>query len=297
MPNHEIKVLRAGDTSKRNPYTIAIVNNPAIEIDEEFFLDPIVNKKSKFEKSVDYIHKCLFGNLPHQAEKFLNHPSINGKIKVVSVWVGKLPVADKNSLVFIEGEFRARRQMFVEFFSQFDLNPDVAFAVTDYKKEGRNASAFWAIDDKSKGGEYFTLDGKRLLHGYYHEEPGAVAIHTSDDSLTAIHEFGHAASSETGYIGDLYNESSQEFLTVNKKFADKIPNIFCEYNGETYHSNPKRSPDPRAQTAYHAALFDTDFPALMDNYTLVKNGFPEQCQHDKLTRQFLLDRIRVKTQR
>jgi hypothetical protein len=48
----------------------------------------------------------------------------------------------------------------------------------------------------------------------------------------------------------------------------------------------------RPMTALHE--FDPSVPAIMDNYWLAGSGIPEHCQHDRITRQFLRERLLAK---
>jgi hypothetical protein len=51
-------VIRAGDTSKANPFTICIVANPALEAPwqtGQFYADPIVLNSATFNNAVAYI--------------------------------------------------------------------------------------------------------------------------------------------------------------------------------------------------------------------------------------------------
>lgn len=299
MPDQPvIKILREGDTTKHDPYTIAIVSNPAYESEESpgtFKLDPITTQHSAFDKCVEYIVDCLFGNLPNQRERFLSDPLVVSRIRVVSIYANNLPVNNNNALIKVVGDFHARQEKFKLFFTQFNITPDVAFAVTAFEPQ-RKATGFRTIDSMSSNGISFEYDGNQYYHRFHHDFPGAVALHVESKSLTALHEFSHAASSwPNGYIADLYNASNTESFLINKKFARRIPTIFCSYNGVTYLSNPKRGKG--AGNSYHPELIDTNFPALMDDYSSPEHGVAEQCQHDKLSRQFLLDRIRAKTQR
>ena len=54
---------------------------------------------------------------------------------------------------------------------------------------------------------------------------------------------------------------------------------------------------PSGWQSYHCELIDPAFPAVMDNYWLAHDGIPEHCHHDKITRQFLMERLRAKIAR
>jgi hypothetical protein len=67
MSDPVIEELRKGDTSKTNPFTIAIIANPALERPKGsgvFVLDPIVARKSDFDACAAYVIECLYGTLP-----------------------------------------------------------------------------------------------------------------------------------------------------------------------------------------------------------------------------------------
>ena len=303
--NLKINVLQEGDTSNSNPYTIVIVNNPAYLKKKKFKRDPINDQPAKFNASVDYIYANLFGNLPGQTEKFLADETIRDKIRVISIWKNDLEVKDGNTLVKIKGQFESRQNAAVNFFASLNksypnlrVNPDVVFAVTAYEDDELEPSAYWSIDDTSKGGIRFTFDGREYTHCFYSLYPGMIAIHADHRGMRALHEFSHAASSSpNGYISDLYNDNDNDLntLIINRKIDNRyrinIPADFGVYNDFSYKSDLYR--DEEAMNTIHAERLNTNFPALMDNY----NRFPEQSQHDKLTRQFLLDRIRAKTSR
>jgi hypothetical protein len=301
-----IKTLRPGDTSKSNPYTIAIVANPAIEEGEdsgEFETDPITQRRGAFDECADYVNRCLFGEMEGQRERFLADPSLRGKIAVLSLFVGSLRPDRDNSLISgDEGLLIARRDFFVQFLSRYGLNADVAFAVTG-SDDHMGASAWATDDDDSKPGIEFTLDGRRYSHRYHYKVPGTVAMHVENRSLTAAHEFGHAASSySNGYLSDIYVDLHSEDAhkpVINKRWGRPIPNRFCTYDGATYLSDKERDGlgYGRRWRSYHCELIDAELPAIMDEYPSADDGRSEECRHDRVTRQFLLDRIRAKCAR
>jgi hypothetical protein len=306
MPNHEIKVLRAGDTSKPDPYTIVIVSNPVLEMGEEsddFEVDPIVEKPRKFNDCVTYINRCLFGELSGQREKFLADPSIARKIRVVSLFIEELPATDENALIYIKGQLVARSDNFLPFLANYGLVADVSFAVS--ASEETDAATAWATDDDdSRGGVPFEFDSRRFSHRYHYRTPGSVAMHMNNRRMTASHEFGHAASSYTnGYLTDLYvpefNHPIEGTIIFNKKMGRPIPDKFSLYNVDAYFSDKTRDHIgyETGWRSYHPELINEDFPSLMDNYNYAAGKKYGKCEHDRLSRQFLLDRIRAKTSR
>jgi hypothetical protein len=306
------RTIQTGDTTKPNPYTILIVSNPAFYkkralTSQKIHRDPINDDEGKFNASVDYIYANLFASDPRQHERLLAEPSIKNKIRVVSVWTNDLPTDDADTLIEIKGQFVGRRAILPNFitklnsrFPKLHVDPDVVFAITGASNgDELQPTGMWALDDESRGGVPFTFDGNSYLHCYYSKEPGIVAFHADDrDLLTPLHEFSHAASgTPNGFVADLYNDNDNDLTTliINKKIGDTYikspPKLFATYNGILYYSDPYR--DDEARDTIHPEPIDSSHRVLMDNYT----GDPLNSQHDKLTRQFLLDRITVKVNR
>lgn len=297
-----IKEIRAGDTTKSNPFTICIVSNPALEAPWNtgtYVTDPIASAQSQFDTAVKYIEASLFGALPNQREAFVNDPTVSAKIRIVSLFISGLPATDINSLAAQDSMSNIlvpRRTAFVPFLARYGLHADVAYAVSGSRTHSR-ASAWFTTDDDSRPGVQFTLDGQVFMHRYYCLIPGTIGLPVDSTSLTALHEFGHALSSYTnGKITDLYVDSD---VAVNNKRNRPIPASFGMYNRSGLNSDTVRDGlgYPANWQSYHCELIDPDMPAVMDNYWANTNGKPEECQHDGITRQFLLDRLRAKTSR
>jgi len=133
-----------------------------------------------------------------------------------------------------------------------------------------------------------------LFHRYYCRIPGTVAIHANATSMTALHEFGHALSSySNGMVVDLYVDSGP---ALNCKTGRPIPPKFAIYDTAQNASDPKRDSlgYPSGWKSYHCELIDPGFPGLMDDYWQAPDHIPEHSQHDRITRQFLSDRVRAK---
>jgi hypothetical protein len=294
------KTIRPGDTSKSNPFTIIIVSNPALEAPWNsgiFTIDPITSNQAAFDACVRYIDDSLFGKLPNQRERFMSDPAIEPKIQVLSLFVSGLPAQDLNSLAAQDGVSNmlvARRAVFTSFLAGFGLNvADVVYAVSGSLSHNR-ASAWFTSDDDAGPGNGFTLDGVTLSHRHFNLVPGTVALHSTTTSLTAMHEFGHALSSYTnGSVVDLYVDSR---AGLNNKRGRPIPPSFSVHNGSVLTSDAARNglTYPAGWQSYHCELLDPSVPALMDNYWYASTGVPEHCRHDKITRQFLGDRLRAK---
>lgn len=294
-----VRVIRPGDATKPNPFTICVVANPALEVawhGDEFIIDPIIADQSGFDAAVAYVEEVLFGMLPGQAERFLGDPLLEPRVPMISVFAPGLLPEDANSLVAqdsVSDLLVARRTAFKPFLARYGQSADVVYAISASETHAR-ASAWPTSDDDAGPGTAFTLDGVTLYHRHNCLIPGTIAQHVSSTSLTALHEFGHALSSySNGQIVDLYVDGA---LAVNNKRGRPIPECFAEYNGTDLAADPLRDGlgyKPGWQS-YHCALHDTRFPAVMDDYWRAPGGVPERCGHDQITRSFLLDRVRAK---
>jgi hypothetical protein len=300
MTEPTISILRPGDTSKEDPFTICIIANPALEAPRntgQFMPDPISIDQTAFDQTVDYIHSCLFGKLPGQVEAPLADPAIEPKVRVISIFAPGLQAEDKNALIAndsVSNQLIARRTAFSPFLARFGFQADVAYAVSQSTTHSR-ATAWFTSDDDARGGVPFTLDGAHLVHRFFHLVPGTIAIHTTATSLTALHEFQHALSSySNGSIIDLYVDSSPG---VNCKRGRPIPPNFANYNGTLFSSDPVRDGlgYGLGWLSYHCALIDPGLPAVMDNYFL--GSTRDACQNDEITRRFILDRLNAKLNR
>jgi hypothetical protein len=148
-------------------------------------------------------------------------------------------------------------------------------------------------------------DGTTRNHGLWNTTPGAIALSTNMDTtgLTAIHEFGHAASEAAAWIWDLYNDGASGAFDVNKKFrtnaTDPVPANFATFLGSNYTADANRDGlgYDAAWRSFHPALRVTNRPNLMDNYWLAVGGRVLECRLDTLTFDWLLRRIRVKANR
>jgi hypothetical protein len=294
-----IRVIRQGDTTKPNPFTICIVANPALEApwhSGQFIIDPITADQNAFDSSAEYVEQVLFGLLPGQAERFLGDPSIGSRVTMISVFAPGLPADDANSLVAqdsVSNLLVARRTAFKPFLARYSLAADVVYAISASETHTR-ASAWPASDDDAGLGDPFTLDGTTLYHRHNSHVPGTIAQHSTSTSLTALHEFGHALSSySNGQIVDLYVDSGPG---INNRRGRPIPAQFADYNGTNLATDPVRDSlgYEFGWQSYHCALNDPGFPAVMDDYWRAPGGVPEHCQHDQITRSFLLDRVRAK---
>lgn len=300
-------VVRKAGAAKVDPFTICIVANPALEAPWKsglFQRDPMMTARPAFDGAAQYIEDCLYGSVPGIQEQLLNDPAIAPAVRLLSIWDPAAPVNSANALVGLDGVSNilvARRSVMKAFVSGYQvggtaINADVIYAVSAATSHTR-ASAWFTSDDDTRPGVPFTLDGAALVHRYYNDVPGTIAIHSSCADITPLHEFQHAISSySNGAIVDLYVDSSP---AVNCKTGRPIPAKFSAYDSTTYSSDSTRDGlvYPRGWKSYHCELIDARFPAVMDDYYRASTRNPLDCQNDRITRQFVLDRIRAKLAR
>jgi hypothetical protein len=189
----------------------------------------------------------------------------------------------------------ARRNEITAFIASKGILADIVYAITVGDEFHDRASAWFTTDDPRGGGIPFKLDGATFTHCYEPAIPGTIAMHVSENGPTAAHEFCHAISSySNGSIMDLYVDS---LPGINNKRGRPIPGVFGSMDTITYNSDPSRDHigyDAGWQS-YHSDLTDLTRPALMDNYWRAAD--PIACQNDKLTRKFIIDRLRAKMSR
>jgi hypothetical protein len=294
------KVMRAG-AAKANPFTVCIVANPVIEAPwnaGSVVKDPLIGQLAAFQAAATYIDSALFGLLPAQQENLLADPALMPFIRVVSLYDDGVPIALPNALVAQDGSSNilvARRTAFSSFLEKYGINADVAYAVSASLTHTR-ASAWFTTDDDTRPGVPFTLEGNQFFHRFYNEIPGTIAIHATANSLTALHEFGHAISSySNGKVLDLYVDST---AALNNNLGRPIPGGFCNYQGTGFATDPARNGlgYPASWQSYHCELVDAACPAVMDNYWLSSKG-PGACLHDAVTKAFIRDRVTAKISR
>ncbi len=301
---------RDGDNAKANPFFVLVVNNIALErplgsgnfVDDFAAGDPASRKQ--FTDCAEYIGENLFGKVSGQKEQVLSSSPYAAKIRFWSMYVYGLV---SNSATALAGEDGAagstiispRRSAVPPFLSYIGLNPDIVFIVSRSNTHTR-ASAYGTSDDDNRGGITAYYNGRVIVHRYYHLIPGMAAINVQqkpiDNAMTAAHEFGHAFSSYTnGFVTDLYVDGDIQF---NRNVGRPIPDVFGTYNGASYASDKARDSlgYPAGWMSYHSELADPASPALMDNFWYAKGG-PMNSLHDRLTKNYLLDRIVAKVSR
>src|SRR5436190_4266312 len=284
------------------PYTIVVLANPWIEAPESpdgFVIDPIISNEDVFDERASFLLEAIFGRLPGQGETMLG--TMAQDFRVISVFDAGRPRSDENALISHDNTniVVPRQDKFAPFLETIEvtgmgrLKADVVFAITGSATHDRS-SAWFTLDDEGVAGRSFTIDGRTMVHRPENIMPGTVALHTSASSIVGLHEFGHAASSwKNGMVTDLYVDGGSG---INKRRGRPVPSLFAVYDGTRYAASANRGGTltyPDDWTSYHCELVDTAYPAVMDDFWKAAGGKYERCRHDKLTRQFLLDRIRT----
>lgn len=301
MPNFSTPaIIRPGDTAKPDAFTILVVANPVLEMPLDsgnFAVDPILSNPGGFSTCVDYIERSLFGGLPGQADPMLSDPAIAPGVRMLSLFHTGLPADEQFSFVAEDDSsdelLVARRTAIRDFLLEEDMVADIVYAISGSLTHTR-ASAWFTSDDDGGPGVPFTIDGVTMHHRHRYIVPGTIGMHFTASSLTAAHEFQHAISSySNGMIVDLYVDSPP---AINNKHGRPIPEAFAIHDAVGLKSDPDRGSltYPPTWNSYHCEIHDPRNPAIMDNYYLATGGASEVCQNDKITRAFILDRIRAK---
>lgn len=299
-----------GDPSKGDPFFILILNNIALErpVGSGIYIGDLDGSapggvhEAAFTQQAGYIVDNLLGRLPGQAEPLLADSPHVANIRIWSTFVSGAPVDSTTCLVLEDPTtgstiIEPRRNEVAQMLKRLDINPDIVFIITQSATHDR-ASAYGTTDDDARGGRAFQYDGAPFVHRWFHIIPGMAAIHLTSSAMTAAHEFGHAFSSYTnGFVDDLYVDGTS--TAFNRKYgAPPVPQNFATYDGMAYASDPVRDGlgYPASWRSYHAELADPANPALMDNFWMAPSG-NVSSRHDRLTKQFILDRIDAKATR
>lgn len=305
----QITILQKGDASKKYPFTICFLSNPVIQRSTGgFAVDGICLRPDEFDECVKYSYNCLFGKLPGQAETFLGDPEICERVRVLSIFVADVEIHDRYCLVseFANGYYLfPRRAMYRPFLSRIDnsVYADVIYAISGSSTH-KIAAAQFTNDDENSEGVLFKINGQDRYHRFFNTVPGTIAMHYSQRKLGPIHEFSHALSSyENGMIVDLYSDITP-FIpdAINKNRSQPpLPRVFSDYVCSTF--NGVLDTDvgrgglgyPTDWGSFHCKLHNPNLPAIMDNWE--GSALWVQCEHDVVTRRFLMDRVRAKLAR
>jgi hypothetical protein len=277
------------------------VANPAIESQAggTFNADPVLTNRASYHSAVAY---CL-QNILRETEDLLRAGGTDAEMRLVSVFDATLGAQQENALAHEVSLniMEPRRGVLASFLTRFREVADMVFVLhgsTTYTR----ARAFRTTDDNSRPAVPFTYDGVSRQHGRFSSIPGSCAIPVTVDTtgMTALHEFGHAASDlNNGGVVDLYVDGMAGDFIVNKKFraqaTDPVPANFAMYNGTNYNSDPNRDAlgYEATWTSYHPQLIDATRPNLMDNYWLSFDT-PRRCRLDQLTYAWMRDRLLAK---
>jgi len=302
-PPSTVRVLYSGEPKPR-PYTVVFVGNPAIqsEAGDAFTPDPVLTDRAGYHAVVAY---CL-RNILTEAEDVLRADGTDGRLRIVSVFDPTLGAEEGNSLAheLAPNLMETRRAGLVSFLARFGEVADMVFVVHGSTTHNR-ATAWFTTDDNRPDDPTFTYDGQTRRHGRFPRIPGSCTIPTSVNTtgMTALHEFGHAASDFTnGMITDLYHDVTGG-VPVNKKVRTQaggpVPGTFATYDGTVFAADPDRDgigPYPPTWSSYHPELTDATRPNLMDDYWQSPDT-PRNCRLDRLTYAWLRDRLRAKLDR
>jgi hypothetical protein len=271
--------------------------------------------QSRFSACARYIVDCLYGRLPNQSETLLADPVVNGKVKIIQIFDYSLPPNIVNALI---NEDRGLLEPLPDRISNvlgmhYNVHADVVYAVSLSDINLMPTPIGIPMkDDTSRGYGLYHLDGATYRHYQYSIEPGAIGLNAKEPEITpntmvALHEFAHAlGSGQNGLIVDLYNDNVAHGMCINKKHSTARgirPQEFAVLDGSQYQSASSRGQNLPYESngvkwlSYHCEQHQPAYPAIMDLYYAAPGGRYERCEHDKITRQFLIDRLSAKVSR
>jgi hypothetical protein len=288
------------------PYTFVFAATPVLRKLSRFVPDTIMDDRPAFH---DLVAESLVSLLT-EAEDLLRIDGAEREIRFVAIFDPLLSRTDKANALVRESKDKKGRAVMVKavrgnlkaFARRYREDPDIFFGFTK-SAAGLRAGGTGTDDDWEREAVSYVYDGVRRMHGRFASTPGCSAITTQMNRrlMTPLHEFGHAASRRLGgRIRDLYNDDGSPF-TVNKKWRkkadDPVPALFATYNGVRYASDPDRAGlgYRSGQLAYHPVLIDKSRPNLMDRYR--DDPAPKLCRFDRLTYDWLRDRLAAKLRR
>jgi hypothetical protein len=296
-PPEFVRRLYSG-APKNRPYTITFVGNPILrQTSGNLVADPLMSNRSSFHRTVSRSLDIMLLS----GEDLLRANGLDRHIQFTCIFDATRSFSDSNALVQEVGDntVSPRDEKFRSFTDGYDVDSDVTYAVCRSATHTR-ASAWFTTDNNNGPTVTFTYDGTNRTHGRFASAPGTVAMSTTLNALTPLHEFGHAASDvNNGMVDDLYEDGNRGDLTVNKKFraksTDTIPTAFATYNGTSHNSDQNRDGIGYVSTwtSYHCELIDTTRPNLMDSYGSAASE-PRRCRLDRLTYRWFTDRLAAK---
>lgn len=310
-------------------YTLGVIANPGLQKsgsagdNPPFLQDPIMTKRPDFHKKVINILETLFD----QSEDVFRDPDIEPHLRIWVLFDATLKPGAKTALLrqsadtsfIMEPRSRDRPDLLPDFLKKYKETADVLDCVTGDTKWNRMSAWFTT---SSGSGVSYTRDKKTYSHDPDVKIPGSFAdtiypfYNNSGDKMITIHEFMHAMSEkDNGRIIDLYNDLlfGGKGFEVNKKSrpsdpagsvpGSNIPANFGEYEGTNYNSDAPNPPylgrgglgypgTDNIKASYGPELRDSTNPNLMDNFPA--GTAPDHSELDKLTYQWVLDRIKAK---
>lgn len=298
-----VRVLHSGPPKVR-PYTIVLVANTAIE-DEAggtFTSDPVLANRVRFYETVRFCLRNMFA----VTEDLLRQGHIDASIRLVTIFDDTAAAIEANSLVqeVAPNRMEPKGTKTNSFVERHHENADIVFVINGSTTHFQATSQF-TTDYAAGPSTGYTFDGTARVHGHLPRIPGicTLSIVLVQNFLTALHEFCHAASDfNNGKVHDLYVDGTARGFLINKKFradsADAIPNIFATYEGTDYPSDQNRDGIGYGAnwTSFHPALIDATRPNIMDDRGLAFDD-PELCRLDRLTYDWLVDRLWAKVLR
>ena len=265
--------------------------------------DPVLTNRAGF---MTLVRKALDGLLKFDGA-VLDTARLEASVRFVSIFDPTQGATSANALVVTTEPNLigpGAGSVLKAFTGRYAQGADIVFCVTSMSTYTR-ASARWTTDDPARAQVTYTYDAVDRTFGRYASVPGAVALSTFDDSsLTALHEFCHAAGDlASGMIWDLYVDAIPAgAFVVNKKArakaTDAIPATFCTFSAPppwtpigsgTFASDLGRDGlgYPAGWTSYHQKLLSPSVPNLMDESKA-------SSRLDELTFEFLVYRLRAK---
>lgn len=279
----------------QRPFTLAIFANPGLlSTDGAVRPDPIASDAAKYNQALgDVIASIMFSR-----EDLLREAARSGHLRIQFLTSSSPAAVEALVEEVMPNIARPRQPEIAAYLAARSLDCDVAL-VLQGSLDFTRASARFTVDSFSDGVVEFDYDGRRFKHGLATETPGTatVSFFSFDISHTPLHEFGHAASEvKNGQVIDLYHDKLNAApLVVNKKSHRPIPKVFAAYQKRNFNSDKSRNHlgYNSSWSSYHPELRHSDEPNLMDDYWQAHSD-PRHCTFDKLTYEWLADRIKAK---
>jgi len=224
-------------------FTIAFAASPARIDGTTAVSDGILSDRPAFHRLVTH---CL-NNLLTLDEDVLRSGNVDRLLRFVAIFDTTRSVDANTALVASRSPdlLDPRRAQQGPYVNAYWERADVVYGVSASATFTR-ASAFAIIDQPLPSGGSYVLDGTTRVHGLWAATPGTIAVSTNMNTtgLTAIHEFGHAASESATWVWDLYVDPGSGAVDINKKFraasTDPVPANFGTFLGTTYAADASR---------------------------------------------------------